>query len=89
MSNVVLQGLGQGFMSTLFPAVVVIVMTMLTWGFEGSSGLAILAASSVSGTGFQGGIASFGAIATNAHKIVHLTTCPYSKSCLLVPQTIV
>jgi len=72
--QVVLQGLGQGFMSTILPAVVVIVMTMLTWGFEGSTGLAILAASSVSGTGFQGGIASFGAIATNAHKIVHLTT---------------
>lgn len=33
----VLQGLGQGFMSTIFP-VVVIVMTMWTWGFEGSTG---------------------------------------------------
>ncbi|CAK9021231.1 unnamed protein product [Durusdinium trenchii] len=72
--QVVLQGLGQGFMSTILPAAVVIVMTMLTWGFQGPSGLAILAASSVSGTGFQGGIASFGAIATNAQKIVHLTT---------------
>ncbi|OLP83435.1 K(+)-insensitive pyrophosphate-energized proton pump [Symbiodinium microadriaticum] len=72
--QVVLQGLGQGFMSTVFPAVVVAVMLMLTWGYEGSSGIAILAASSVSGTGFQGGIASFGAIAANAHKIVHLTT---------------
>merc|ERR1719428_1846181 len=72
--QVVLQGFGQGFMSTGFPALVMIVIVVMTWSLEGHYGLALLSASSVSGTGFQGGIASYGAIATNAHKIVHLTT---------------
>jgi len=72
--QVVLQGLGQGFLSTMFPAVVVVGIVLLTWGYQGHYGLALLSSSSVSGTGFQGGIASFGAISTNAHKIVHLTT---------------
>jgi len=72
--QVVLQGLGQGFYSTFFPAVSMVVVVMATWTLEGHYGLALLSASSVSGTGFQGGIASYGAIATNAHKIVHLTT---------------
>merc|ERR1719291_1137591 len=51
-----------------------VIVVMITWSLENHYGLALLSASSVSGTGFQGGIASFGAIATNAHKIVHLTT---------------
>merc|ERR1712137_550082 len=51
-----------------------VVVVMITWSLQGHYGLALLRASSVSGTGFQGGIASYGAIATNAHKIVHLTT---------------
>jgi len=69
-----LQGLGQGFMSTGFPAATMIAIVVATWTMEGHYGLALLSASSVSGTGFQGGIASYGAIAANAHKIVHLTT---------------
>lgn len=72
--QVVLQGLGQGFMSTGFPAATMIVIVVMTWSLEGHYGLALLSASSVSGTGFQGGIASYGAIAANSHKIVHLTT---------------
>jgi len=72
--QVVLQGMGQGFMSTGFPAAAMITIVVATWTLEGHYGLALLSASSVSGTGFQGGIASFGAIAANAHKIVHLTT---------------
>merc|ERR1719478_1056356 len=72
--QVVLQGMGQGFMSTGFPAATMIAIVVITWTLEGHYGLALLSAASVSGTGFQGGIASFGAIATNAHKIVHLTT---------------
>merc|ERR1712194_488033 len=51
-----------------------IICVVMTWQLESHYGLALLSASSVSGTGFQGGIASYGAIATNAHKIVHLTT---------------
>lgn len=70
----VLQGLGQGFMSVGFPALAMIVCVMVTWTLENHFGLALLGASSVSGTGFQGGIASYGAISTVAHKIVHLTT---------------
>jgi len=72
--QVVLQGLGQGFASTLFPAVTMVAVVMVTWTLEGHYGLALLSAASVSGTGFQGGLASYGAIATNAHRIVHLTT---------------
>lgn len=72
--QVVLQGFGQGFFSTGLPAVVIITCVVATWRLEQHYGLALLSASSVSGTGFQGGIASFGAIATNAHKIIHLTT---------------
>lgn len=72
--QVVLQGFGQGFLSTGLPATVMIFIVVVTWQLEGHFGLALLSASSVSGTGFQGGIASFGSIATNAHKIVHLTT---------------
>jgi len=72
--QVVLQGLGQGFLSTGFPAGAMIVIVVVTWSLEGHYGLCLLSAASVSGTGFQGGIASYGAIATNAHKIVHLTT---------------
>jgi len=72
--QVVLQGLGQGFFSTGFPATVLVIVVMVTWELEGHYGLALLSSASVSGTGFQGGIASYGAIATNAHKIVHLTT---------------
>lgn len=70
----VLQGMGQGFLSVGFPAVNMIVCVMITWTLEGHYGLALLSASSVSSTGFQGGIASYGAIAKVAHKIVHLTT---------------
>jgi len=72
--QVVLQGLGQGFFSTFFPAVSMVAVVMITWSLEGHYGLALLSSSSVSGTGFQGGIASYGAISTNAHRIVHLTT---------------
>ncbi|CAE8587047.1 unnamed protein product [Polarella glacialis] len=72
--HVVLQGFAQGFLSACLPAVVMVIAVMLTWSMEGHYGIALLSSSSVSGTGFQGGIASFGAIATNAHKIVHLTT---------------
>ena len=72
--QVVLQGLGQGFLSTATPAILLVLAVMVTWGLEGHYGLALLASSSVSGTGFQGSIASFGAISTNAHKQVHLTT---------------
>jgi len=72
--QVVLQGFGQGFLSTGLPATCMIICVVLTWRLEQHYGLALLSASSVSGTGFQGGIASYGAIATNAHKIVHLTT---------------
>mmetsp|Transcript_29641 Transcript_29641/g.52857 ORF Transcript_29641/g.52857 Transcript_29641/m.52857 type:complete len:910 (+) Transcript_29641:146-2875(+) len=72
--QVVLQGFGQGFMSTGFPSATMITIVVMTWSLEGHYGLALLSASSVSGTGFQGGIASYGAIASNAHKIVHLTT---------------
>jgi K(+)-stimulated pyrophosphate-energized sodium pump len=72
--QVVLQGLGQGFLSTGFPTICMVGIVMVTWELEGHYGLALLGSASVSGTGFQGGIASFGAIATNAHKIVHLTT---------------
>jgi len=56
------------------PAICMIGCVVMTWRLEGHYGLTLLSASSVSGTGFQGGIASYGAIATNAHKIVHLTT---------------
>eukprot|EP00927_Polykrikos_kofoidii_P018484 TRINITY_DN18574_c0_g2_i1.p1 TRINITY_DN18574_c0_g2~~TRINITY_DN18574_c0_g2_i1.p1 ORF type:complete len:902 (+),score=131.68 TRINITY_DN18574_c0_g2_i1:81-2786(+) len=72
--QVVLQGLGQGFLSTAFPAVTMVIVVMITWTLEDHYGLALLSASSVSGTGFQGGIACYGSIASNAHKIVHLTT---------------
>jgi len=70
----VLQGLGQGFISVGFPAVSMIVVVMITWTLESHYGLALLGSSSVSGTAFQGGVASYGAIAAVAHKIVHLTT---------------
>jgi len=70
----VLQGLGQGFFSVGFPCVTMIIVVMVTWTLEGHYGLALLSSSSVSGTGFQGGIAAYGAIVTVAHKIVHLTT---------------
>ena len=59
--QVVLQGLGQGFFSTGFPAITMVAIVMLTWSLEGHYGLALLSSSSVSGTGFQGGIASYGA----------------------------
>lgn len=72
--QVVLQGFGQGFLSTGPPAMTMIVVVVITWQFEAHYGMALLSASSVSGTGFQGGIASYGAISANAHKIVHLTT---------------
>lgn len=72
--QVILQGLGQGFLSTATPAILMVLAVIITWGLQGHYGLALLASSSVSGTGFQGSIASFGAIATNAHKQVHLTT---------------
>jgi len=72
--QVVLQGLGQGFLSTSTPALLLVLAVMVTWILEGHYGLALLASSSVSGTGFQGSLASFGAIFTNAHKQVHLTT---------------
>jgi Na+/H+-translocating membrane pyrophosphatase len=70
----VLQGFGYGFFSTAMPAFCMISCVIATWQLEGHYGLVLLSASSVAGTGFQGGIASYGAIATNAHKIVHLTT---------------
>lgn len=72
--QVVLQGFGQGFLSTSLPSGLMIVIVVFTWQLESHYGLVLLSAASVSGTGFQGGIASYGAIATNAHKIVHLTT---------------
>jgi len=70
----VLQGLSQGFMSTALPAVTMVAAVMITWTLEGHYGLALLSSSSCSGTGFQGGIAAYGAITTVAHKIVMLTT---------------
>lgn len=72
--QVVLQGLGQGFASTVFPAVAMVSIVMVSYILEGNYGLVLFACASVSGTGFQGSVASYGAIATIAHKIVHLTT---------------
>jgi len=72
--QVTLQGLGQGFLSTTLPAIFVVIAVMVTWELEGHYGLALLSSSSVSGTGFQGGVASFGAVSVCAHKHVQLTT---------------
>lgn len=72
--QVVMQGLGQGFLSTGFPAASLVIVIMVSWELEGHYGLALLSSASLSGTAFQGGIAAFGAVASNAHRIVYLTT---------------
>jgi len=72
--QVVLQGIGYGFFSTGFPSLIMIICVVVTWYQGAHVGLALLSCASISATGFQGGIASYGAVANNAHKIVHLTT---------------
>eukprot|EP00811_Abedinium_folium_P014074 NODE_230_length_3340_cov_2.787115.p1 GENE.NODE_230_length_3340_cov_2.787115~~NODE_230_length_3340_cov_2.787115.p1 ORF type:complete len:599 (-),score=218.84 NODE_230_length_3340_cov_2.787115:260-2056(-) len=74
MAQVVLQGLGQGFVSAGAPSAVNIVVQMFAYRWEGFYGLVLLACASQSCTGLQATLASYGAVSNNACRMVHLTT---------------
>lgn len=74
MIQVVLQGLGQGFVSAGVPSVVNILVQILAFRWEGFYGLVLLACASQACTGWQATLAAYGAVANNACRMVHLTT---------------
>jgi len=74
MIQVVLQGLGQGFVSSGAPSVINIMVQILAYRLEGFYGLVLLAAASQACTGWQATLAAYGAVANNSNRMVHLTT---------------
>jgi len=72
--QIVLQGLGQGFVSAGVPSAVNIVVQIFSFQLEGFYGLVLLACASQACTGWQATLASYGAIANNASRLLHLTT---------------
>merc|ERR1719487_2140379 len=74
MIQVVLQGLGQGFVSAGVPSIVNILVQVLAFRWEGFYGLVLLACASQACTGWQATLAAYGAVANNANRMVHLTT---------------
>lgn len=74
MIQVILQGLGQGFVSAGVPSCVNILVQIIAFRLEGFYGLVLLAAASQSCTGWQATLAAYGAVANNANRMVHLTT---------------
>merc|ERR1719171_1630386 len=74
MIQVVLQGMGQGFVSSGVPSVVNIIVQIGAYQLEGFYGLILLACASQACTGWQATIAAYGATANNANCIVHLST---------------
>jgi len=74
MIQVVLQGLGLGFLSAGVPSVINIIAQILAFRLEGFYGLVLLACASLACTGWQATLASYGAVANNANRIVHLCT---------------
>lgn len=74
MIQVILQGLGQGFVSAGVPSVVNIIVQIFAFKWEGFYGLVLLACASQACTGWQATLAAYGAVANNANRMVHLTT---------------
>merc|ERR1719440_490680 len=74
MTQVILQGLGQGFVSAGVPSVVNIIVQIVAFRLEGFYGLMLLACASQACTGWQATLAAYGAVANNANRMVHLTT---------------
>merc|ERR1719487_63267 len=74
MIQVILQGLGQGFVSAGVPSIVNILVQVLAFRWEGFYGLVLLACASQACTGWQATLAAYGAVANNANRMVHLTT---------------
>merc|ERR1719387_2920994 len=74
MIQVVLQGLGQGFVSSGVPSIVNIIVQILAYQLDGFYGLVLLACASQACTGWQATLAAYGAVANNANRMVHLTT---------------
>jgi len=72
--QVILQGLGQGFVSAGIPSVVNIIVQIVAFRLSGFYGLVLLACASQACTGWQATCAAYGAVANNALSIVHLTT---------------
>eukprot|EP00913_Durusdinium_trenchii_P001169 g1075.t1 len=72
--QVILQGLGQGFVSAGIPSVVNIIVQIVAFRLEGFYGLMLLACASQSCTGWQATLAAYGAVANNALRMSHLTT---------------
>lgn len=72
--QVILQGLGQGFVSAGVPSVVNIFVQIVAYYLEGFYGLVLLACASLACTGWQATISAYGAVANNSNQMVHLTT---------------
>jgi len=72
--QVILQGLGQGFVSAGIPSVVNIIVQIVAFRLEGFYGLMLLACASQACTGWQATLAAYGAVANNALRMSHLTT---------------
>eukprot|EP00931_Biecheleriopsis_adriatica_P104353 TRINITY_DN79034_c0_g1_i1.p1 TRINITY_DN79034_c0_g1~~TRINITY_DN79034_c0_g1_i1.p1 ORF type:complete len:1002 (+),score=189.30 TRINITY_DN79034_c0_g1_i1:144-3149(+) len=72
--QVVLQGLGQGFVSAGVPSVVNIIVQIIAFRLEGFYGLTILSCASQACTGWQATLAAYGAVSNNALRMVHMTT---------------
>jgi len=72
--QVILQGLGQGFVSAGLPSVVNIIVQIVAFRMEGFYGLMLLACASQACTGWQATLAAYGAVANNSLRISHLTT---------------
>jgi len=74
MIQVILQGLGQGFVSAGVPSIVNITTQIMAYRLDGFYGLTLLACASQACTGWQASIAAYGAVANNGHRMVYLTT---------------
>eukprot|EP00927_Polykrikos_kofoidii_P035778 TRINITY_DN30309_c0_g1_i1.p1 TRINITY_DN30309_c0_g1~~TRINITY_DN30309_c0_g1_i1.p1 ORF type:complete len:1006 (+),score=127.16 TRINITY_DN30309_c0_g1_i1:130-3147(+) len=74
MIQVILQGLGQGFLSIGLPAAINIGVQVAAYQWEGFYGLSLLACASQACTGWQATLSAYGAVGNNANRMVTLTT---------------
>jgi len=70
----ILQGLGQGFTSAVFPSLLGVATQIIAFKLEGYYGVSLLACATQACSGWQATTTAFGAVCGNANRMVHLTS---------------